>query len=75
VLAADKKKASTVLAHKLEMTLSLAEQQMLHTYHEQIEEWGWHVEAASEAEALDKHRKGARNAACKFQVDAVCLIP
>ncbi|CAM6018985.1 unnamed protein product [Sphagnum balticum] len=75
VLAADKKKASTVLAHKLEMTLSLAEQQMLHTYREQIEEWGWHFEAASEAEALDKHRKGARNAACKFQVDAVpCIL-
>jgi DNA mismatch repair protein MLH3 len=48
---------------------------MLHTYREQIEEWGWHFEAASEAEALDKHRKGARNAACKFQVDAVpCIL-
>jgi hypothetical protein len=48
---------------------------MLHTYHEQIEEWGWHFEAASDVEALDKHRKGARNAACKFQVDAVpCIL-
>ncbi|XP_024392916.1 DNA mismatch repair protein MLH3 isoform X3 [Physcomitrium patens] len=76
VLAAGKQQCSTLLDVKHDLSLGLGEQQTLHAYRQQIEDWGWRFCTASDARSLDRTSiRGCDSTTCKLQLSAVpCIL-
>ncbi|KAG0629472.1 hypothetical protein M758_1G106400 [Ceratodon purpureus] len=74
VLGAGKKQCSTLLDVKHDLTLGLGEQQTLHAYRKQIEDWGWHFQPASDSQSFSRNVE-RDSVTCNLQLTAVpCIL-